>query len=288
MPGSLAVRPHIGRGLAAVVLARARGEVGRDLSARPDVAWAAGSQPIEAANRARDALLSKSGYGAALATATGVLVLGRRVSVPLDARGLGGACARIDVVAGASLALVDAHVWDDAGSLLASAEASSTLALFACAHGGVRLELETRGRPGPFAVSLRQERWRDPAFAAHPLAASRMLARAAAGPEMLLDGKEGPARELSLDATRVVGWTENVPPGRCVRVTIGAEGDGGGVELRATDPLDGTDLDRAEAAQAATVRICAPSSGAGRETRFEARASAGHMDAIVGERTTPN
>jgi hypothetical protein len=287
MPGSLSIRPHVGRGLTAVVLARAHGEVAHDLSTQPDIAWTAGSQPLEAARSARNALLAKSGYGSPIATTTGMLVLGRRVSLPLEVKALGGGCARIDVVAGAPLALIDARVWDDAGSLLASAEASSSLALFACARDRVRLELETRGRPGPFAVTMRPERWKDPAFAAHPLAASRMLARAAVGPDLLLDGKEGPARELVLDAARVSVWTESIAAGRCVRVTIGAQGDGAGIELRVVDPADGTDLDRSEAAHAATVRACAPA-GVGREVRFEARASAGHLDALVGERASGN
>ena len=287
MPGSLSVRPHVGRGLAAVVLGRARGEVARDLSVRPDVAWTAGTEPLESASGARNALLAKSGYAGPSSTATGSLVLGRRVSVPLDVRPLGGACARIDVVAGAPLALIDARIWDDGGSLLASAEASSSLALFACGKGNMRLELETRGRPGPFAVLMRQERWKDAAFLAHPLAASRMLAGAAAGPEMLLEGKEGPPRELSLDAARAHAWTETIPAGRCVRVTIGAQGEGAGIELRAVDPVDGSDYDRSEAAYAATVRACAPPAIA-RQARFEVRASAGRMEAIVGERTTAN
>jgi hypothetical protein len=114
-----------------------------------------------------------------------------------------------------------------------------------------------------------------------------MLARAAAGPDLLLDGKEGPARELVLDATRVSAWTESIAPGRCVRVTIGVQGDGAGIELRVVDPADGTDLDRSEAAHAATVRACAPA-GVGREVRFEARASAGRLEAVVGERASGN
>ena len=285
MAGSLTVRPHVGRGLAAVVLARAGGDVARDLSTRPEVAWTAAAQPLETARLARSALLAKTGYPAPLSSATGTLVLGRRLSVPLDVRSPGGACVRIDVVAGAPLALVGARLWDDTGSLLGSAESSSSLALFACAPGPVRLELETRGRPGPFAVSMREERWKDAAFAAHPVAASRMLERAAMGPEMLLDGKQSPARAVSIDAAHVVGWTETIAAGRCVRVTVGAQGDGAGVELRAYDPADGTDLDRAEAPHAATVRVCA-APGAARDGRFEVRASAGRMDAIVGEQTT--
>jgi hypothetical protein len=168
--------------------------------------------------------------------------------------------------------------------LLASGEASSSLALFACARERARLEIEARGRPGPFAVTVRSERWNDAAFAAHPLAASRMLARAAAGPDMLLDGKAGPARELSLDATRTVAFTEPIPPGRCLRVTAGAQGDGAGIEIRAFEGADG-EIDRSEAAHAASVRACAPSDSA-RNVRFEMRASAGRMDAVVGERVS--
>jgi hypothetical protein len=285
--GSLAVRPHVGRGLTAVVLGRAHGDVARDLSVRPDVAWTTGTQPLEAARSARNALLAKSGYAAPTFATSGALVLGRRVDVALDPRPLGGACARVDVVAGAPLALLDARISDDGGSLVASAEASSSVALFACAKGTVTLELETRGRPGPFAVSMRPERWWDVSFFAHPLAASRMLARAATGPEMLLEGKEAPPRGLSLDAGHVHSWTENIPAGRCTRVTIGAQGEGAGIELRASDPGDGTDYDRSEGAYAASVRACAPP-GIARVGRFEARVSAGHMEAIVGERSTPN
>jgi hypothetical protein len=285
MPGALTVRPHVGRGRAAVVLARASGEVARDLGERPEVAWVAAAKSLDAEKTARNALLAKRGYDAPVTSFAGTLTLGRRVTVPLDLRALGSACGRIDIVAGAPLAFVDARLWDDAGSLLASGEASSSLALFACSHGSARLDLETRGRPGPFAVALRPERWRDAAFAAHPLAASRMLARAALGPEMVFDGKEGAVRGASLDAARVVSWTETVVAGRCARVTIGAQGDGLGVELRALDGADGEEIDRSEAAHAASVRACA-TADAPRGVRFEARAVAGRMDAVVGERWT--
>ncbi len=285
MPGTLAVRPHVGRGLAAIVLARAHGEVARDLSTRPEIAWAAAQQPLATARHARDTMLAKGGYEAPVATTTGNLALGHRVTVPIDLKTLGGACARVDVVAGAPLGLLEASVWDDAGGLLASGEASTALALFACSRGAARLELETRGRPGPFVVAVRQERWRDAAFLAHPLAASRMLARAAAGPDMLLEGKGAPARGVSLDASHEVSWTESVPAGRCLRVTVGVQGDGTGVDLRASNPADATDVDRSQAAHAASVRACATADAA-RSVRFDLRASAGRVDAVVGEQTT--
>jgi hypothetical protein len=279
--GTLAVRPHVGRGLAAVVLARTSTDAGRDLSAAPDVVWVAPTQSLDKAKTARDALLAKEGYDAAVATTSGTLPLGRRVSVPVDLKPLDGGCGRVDVVAGAPLALVDARAWSDAGALLGSAEAPSSLALFVCGRGPAHLDLEARGRPGPFAVSLRPERWRDRAFEAHPLAASRMLARVAAGPDDLLDGKPLAVRELALDAERAASWAESIAADKCLRAAVGAQGDGAGVELRV---FEGTDeIDRAEAAHAAGVKVCAPADGP-RSIRIEVRASAGHMDAVLGER----
>jgi hypothetical protein len=191
----------------------------------------------------------------------------------------------VDVVAGAPLGLLEASVWDDAGALLASGEGSTSLALFACSHGTARLELETRGRPGPFVVTMRPERWRDPAFAAHPLAASRMLARAAAGADMLSEGKRAAIRDVSLDAAHELSWTENVAAGHCVRVTVGGQGDGAGLDLRVSTPGDATDLDRSQAAHAVSVRACATLDEA-RSVHFELRASAGRLDAVVGEQVT--
>ncbi len=281
--GTLAVRPHVGRGLAAVVLARASGDGARDLSTRPEIAWVAPTQTLEKAKTARDALLAKDGYDAAFATTSGSLTLGHRASVPLDLKPLDGACGRVDVVAGAPLALVEARAWTDAGGLLGSAEASSSLALFVCGRSAAHLDLEARGRPGPFAVTLRTERWRDRVFEAHPLAASRMLARAAEGPDDLFDGKTLATRELALDAERSTSWSETVPAGKCMRVAVGAQGDGAGLELRVFEGSD--EIDRSEAAHAAGSKVCAPAEGA-RTVRLEVRASAGHLDAVLGERMT--
>lgn len=285
MTGTLALRPHAGRGRAAVVLARAHGDVARDLAARPDIAWVAATQPLDAARRARDTMLAKGGYDAPVATTTGALVLGRRLAVPLDLKSLGGACGRIDVVAGAPLGLVDARVWDDAGALLADEEGSSSLALFVCSRGTARLELETRGRPGPFAVTVRPERWKDAAFGAHALAASRLMSRAAAGPDRLLEGKQAAARVVTLDAAHGVSWNETLAPGRCAHVTVGVEGEGAGVDLRVFDAADDSDIDRGEAAFATSVRACATADST-RGVRFEVRASAGRVDAVIGEQST--
>ena len=281
--GALALRPHIGRGLAAVVLARSTASGERSAAAVPaDALWVASSQPIARASAAREAALAHDGYGASTAKSSGALVLGRRSAVALDLGAAAGTCQRIDVVAGAPLALIDARIWSDAGSLVASAESSSSTTLFACAHGAARIELQTRGRPGPFAWTVRPERWKGVALSAHPLAASRMLARAASGPDALFDGKEVALRELVLEADRVVSWSETIGAGACLRATLGAQGEGAGIEARVFDAEDG-EIDRSEDVHAVSVRACA-GGDAPRTVKLEVSASAGRLDAVLGER----
>jgi hypothetical protein len=280
--GTVSVRPHVGRGLAAVVLARANGDITKDLTVRPLVAWVAATEPLDSARRAREDLLAKHGYAAAGATATGSLPLGRRTSVPLDIKSPEAGCSRVDIVAGAPLALIAGRIWSDARGLLASGESAGSLALFVCAKASVRLELEARGRPGPFAVTVRPERWIDPAMSGAPLAASRMLARAAAGTDMLFEGKGTSVRSFALDDAHIESFAETVPEGKCLRVVVGVEGDGAGVTLRAFD-APGDEIDRAEAPHGAGVQACARENKP-RAVRFEVHASAGQLRAILGER----
>jgi hypothetical protein len=282
MTGSLAIRPHVGRGVAAIVLARADAEIYRDIAARPEVAWSGPRSSVQAAKSVHEAALANGGYAGPLATVSGTLTPAARALIPLAVRAPEAACLRIDVTAGEPLALVEARLWSDAGALLASDEASSSALLFGCGGGTTRLELEARGRPGPFSVTVRPERWKDSAFDGVPLAASRMLARAALGPERLLPGKERSVRVVLLDAASRVSWSELVPADRCVRVSVGVQGEGAGVDLRVFDEAN-VELDRAEGPDAAQVRACA-SAGVGRLVLFQMRASAGNLKAVVGER----
>jgi hypothetical protein len=281
--GTLVVRPHVGQGLAAVVLARARGEVAKDLVIRPDIAWAAGSLPLEATRTVRNQELAKGGYEPPESTQTGTLALGHLHALPLDLGSKKEACSRVDVVAGAPLALIHAAVWDDKGALVTGGDGVASVTLFACAHGKARLELEARGRPGPFASLVRTERWKAPAFSQFPLAASRMLARAAVGPSVMLEGTPLSARAVSLDAEHLTSWDEAVPPGKCLRVAAGAEGEGAGLEGRVIERASGDEIDRAHAAHAIVLGVCA-TPGAPRPVRIELRATAGKLDTVVGER----
>jgi hypothetical protein len=283
--GSLQVRPHVGRGLVAIVVAKTKAGSARDLLTRPEVAWVAPSQPLDATRAARNAALAKAGYAAPSSSQNGQLQLGRRATVPVELAGAGG-CTRIDVVAGAPLALVEAAVWDDAGALLATAEGAGDATLFACGKGKARVDLGTRGRPGPYAVLTRAERWKDPVFAAHPLAAGRMLGRAAVGPVWLHEGNGANVRHTVLDAAHQYVQNATVSPGQCLRVAIGVEGEGTGLEARLFDSVTGEEIDRAHGQTAGAVRACATSTT--RTVRLEARATAGKLDVVLGERTSPS
>jgi hypothetical protein len=281
--GSLSIRPHVGQGLAAIVLARAKGDTARDLSQKPDIAWSAGVLPLDVTRGQKNQELAKLGYAPPVVSPAGTLVLGRRTQVPLEVAGPAGSCARIDVVGGAPLALLEGTVWDGAGSLVTQGDGAAQLTLFACAHGKARLDLEARGRPGPFAVLVRTERWQNAAFTAHPLAAARMLARASEGPSRLLEGAPLGVRAMALDSTRLSSFDEAVPAGKCVRVAVGADGPGTGVELRIFDKSVSDEVDRSHGERAAAVRACAPPAAAG-VFRVELRATSGRVDVVVGER----
>jgi len=286
--GSLVIRPHVGRGLAAVVLAKMRASSSRDLTSKPDVLWESTLVPIEAAKTERESALARAGYGGAPFSTKGELVVGRRATIPVDLGSRAG-CTRIDVVAGAPLALVDARVWSDKGDkdntseLVTSGDGAWGTAVFACTHGKARLDLEARGRGGPYAVTARAEKWKDAAFARYPLAAARMIARAADGPAVILEGTPLSARALELDSDKLVSWSESLAAGQCLQVSVGAEGEGTGLELRAFDATSGEEIDRSHAARAVSVRACAEPTAA-RSIRFELKTTSGKLELVVGER----
>ena len=283
--GSLQLRPHVGRGLVAVVVSKSKGDSAREVLTRPEIAWVAAGQPLEVTRAARERELGKAGYGGPVSSQTGQLQLGRRASLTVNLTG--GPCSRVDVVAGTPLALVEATIWDDAGSLLASGDGADGAVLFACGKGKARVDLGTRGRPGPFALLVRPEKWQSRLFAAHPLAASRMLARLA-GPVAgsreggVAEGRPSAVEQAVLEPTKRYVRDANIAPGQCLRVAIGVEGEGTGLELRMFDAVSGDELDRSHGQISAGVRACAGS--AARSVRVESRATAGKLSAVIGER----
>jgi hypothetical protein len=280
--GTLSVRPHVGQGLVAVVLARARGDVAKAMEVRPDVAWVAAGKPVDRARADREASLHAAGYGPALGSVTGTLLVGSSRSLPI-AVGRSGGCARIDVLGGAPTALVAATAWDDAGRRLTSAEGSSSATLFTCARDKVRVDVEARARTGPSVAVWRRETWADPVFDAHPVAAARMLTRMAAGAPPLLEGRASSTRAFAAEAGHEVSWSEVIPAGACVRIVAGSDGAGAGMVGRVVDGANGDELDRAHATDSVALRACAPEGG-GRSVIVSVVVTAGKLDVVVGER----
>ncbi|MEO8800625.1 MAG: hypothetical protein ABI551_22235 [Polyangiaceae bacterium] len=286
--GRLVMRPHVGNGLAAVVLAHAPMDRLRDAGSKAQLAWVSARGPLEANRSARDTDLVKTGYAAAAAKKNGILVLGRRSTIPLDFSAPKGAkaapvCSRVDVVGGEPLALVDAEIWDDQGALVSRAYGASSATLFSCARAKLDLELEARGRPGPFAVMARPERWDDAAFAAHPLASARMLTASTTGIAAHIEGTPLPVRSFVVDATHRAVFEEKLRGGACLDVAAGGEGAGGGLELRAFDAGTQEELDRDSGSLSAEVHACTAENQP-KTLRIEVR-GVGKLDVVVGERT---
>jgi hypothetical protein len=137
-------------------------------------------------------------------------------------------------------------------------------------------------------LTVRPEKWRDATFAAHPLAAGRMLARAAGVGGAPPEGKPGAVKHAVLENAKRWVHDANIAPGHCLRLTMGVSGEGTGLELHLFDAVNGDELDRSHAQVAASVRACAPP-GEAKSVRLEARATAGKLDGILGERVVaPN
>ena len=108
MTGSLRIRPHVGAGLAAVVMGRTPSSSAPDLATRVELLWYATARTVEQTRVAFDAALAKRGYAAPTVFGTGSITAGRRLTLTGDVPS-SDACARIDVVAGAPLALFAAR-----------------------------------------------------------------------------------------------------------------------------------------------------------------------------------
>jgi hypothetical protein len=285
--GTLTVRPHTGQGLAAVAFSRGANDLARDRAVRPDVAWNSAAEPVDRAVARFETALGAHGYGGPLGRELATLSVGAVRSVSIPARGAGprsDACRRVDVVAGTPAGLVAANLWDDAGRLLTSAEGAASATLFACGDSRLRLDLESRGRPGPVAVTWRAEAWTDPAFASHPRAASRMLERASAGAAGLLDGEPAGARSFQAEGGHETSWPERLAAATCLHIAVGAEGAGAGLVGRIVDGVSGDELDRSGGATAIGLRACA-----GTEPRLvEVRVAvtAGRLDVVAASRVT--
>jgi hypothetical protein len=274
---TLEIRPHVGRGVAAIILGRTPDGGRSELDVRAithDLA------PIGELSDTREKIatrLEALGYGRAKLLAEGKLEVGRRLSQTLE---LPAGCARIDVLAGRPVRGLEAWLWSPDGALLARERGSGRAAIFACTPGGkARLDVEALTLPGKYAVELRVEREVSSVLAQHPLAASRLIARMQARGVARSARQAGAPMAIALDPQRLERRELLVPLGRCVELSLALGAGASGAELRVVDNKTGAELDLVRGAYSASARLCALSGGELRATA-EMRVSAGSTTAL--------
>jgi hypothetical protein len=283
LPATLQIRPHVGRGLAAVVLGKSRGEISKETAAA-DTMWLGTPLSIDKRRKDRGVALERAGYTQPLRTHQGQLTIGRRSSIGID--GSAG-CQRIDIIAGTPAAWLSSRATDDRGMSLSEAEGPDDASLYTCGPSKLRLDIEAKGRGGPYAVDVRREPWNEAAFTAHPQAAARMLTRLAGSSHSIgLPGTPGKIAQAPLGGGQATTFDEQIPEGRCMKFVVGTEGEGTGIEARVFDATTQDELDRGHAARTALLRACAPS-GAARTVRMEVRVTTGKLHVIVASRLLP-
>lgn len=273
---TLALRPRGSQGLIAVVLGRSTVGAERELSESTVVARVTESRPLATVLAAHDRALLEAGLGSPTLVAKGTAKIGSRSAYPLQ---LPEGCARIDVLAGHPLALVEASLWDEQGARLTDARGSARATLFTCGAGGpARIDLEAEGRPGPFAIQLRKTKLATPALVAHPIAAGRLLGRLYAGGQLGEGGAPVDVEVVSLDdGTRRTLSKKLRAPG-CLEAVTALDRGAAGVDVRISDPSSG-ESSLAAARHVVGGGLCSPQDTT--PLRVELTVAAGRAEALV-------
>ncbi len=274
---SIELRPHMGQGLCAIVLARSALGAEREIAGAFYAARIAPQADLPAERVQRSKPLRALGYGDAAMIGTGTADVGRRVSFPIT---LPDGCTRIDVIGGRPIAGVTADVWDASSNLVTSGTAGDGPTLFACGKSGKgRIDVEALSRPGPFAIEVRHERSAPANLVAHPVAAGRMLSALNAKTDPVSARAADDAKVMTLDATSLKTFDFVLADGRCSDVVVTLDAGGAGVDMRLVDGQSGEELSSARGRLLAEARICA--TGHARNLRAELHLGAGKADALV-------
>lgn len=279
---TIEMRPHIGRGLAAVVLSRSVAGSERSIQAemlRYDVAPTAELDEMRQRHNTR---LTGRGYAQSKTVAQGALSIGRRSSMILE---LPAGCVRLDLLAGRPVRGVEAWLWSDAGQLLVNERGPGQVALFACTPGGkARLDVEAITQPGKYVVEMRVEGGTPKLLTEHSLGAGRLLANMTDRGVIQKAEQVGAARLANLSETQLYREDLLVPIGRCVDITVGLDAGASGAEIRVIDKADGRELAAGRGAFAASARVCALSQTSTRNAVAEIRTLAGQTTGVVATR----
>jgi hypothetical protein len=282
-PVTLEIRPHQGRGVAAVLLSRSVEGAERDIERQAHVFDLGPMGDLDESRAKNQLRLDRAGYSRAKVVSQGALEVGRRTSVPLE---LPSGCTRVDVLSGAPVRGIEAWLWAGDGSLVASDRGGVQATLFACTPGGkMRLDAEALMRPGRYAVELRRENRAPKLFEQFPLAAGRLLASMAARGAIQSAGELGNSPELvQLSSTRLETLPLSLAPGRCLDVTVALGPGARGVEARLLDAASGNELEYVRGAYSVSAKTCALGRPTPAKLRLEMRVTTGDGPALVATR----
>ncbi len=275
---TIAARPRASAGMAAFVIGRSPVGAAPEIARSQTIDRVAQVLPVEGARAALAKELDLS-WGKAKEVGQGTAKVGSRATLPVK---LAEGCSRLDVIAGAPLGPVTAALWDDAGRLLAEATGALRATLYACGKArDVRLDVESRGRVGPFGVDLRLWAEKLPELLRAPAAAARLLDRVVGAEGTAPAGVEA-ARGVDLAADTLHTSSFIVAPSSCSEVVVTLDAGGSGVDLRLIDEASGDDV-IGRGRTSASQRICAGNTP--RRARVEISVDSGPAKALVLIRT---
>lgn len=248
---TLELRPRIGAGVIAVVIASSEPGSEADIEARVERLDLAPTGAPEVTLGPLQAALKGAGYEAPAQRIQGVASSGKRASIPLQ---LAPGCARIDVGGGAPLSGLGVSLWTEGGALLGQGEGGALASFFGCSAGGpARLEVEALLRPGPFLVELRPE-------AAPPelrgLAGGRLLSRMNTPGVIVRPSELTGVQRLPLRPTSTARAPLTLAAGQCLTQGAALE-EGTGLELRVLESSTQEELARGGGTFATTAHLCA-------------------------------
>ncbi len=235
---TLEVRPHLGRGLVALLVSQANA---KDVRASEGTIryLTETTEELPAAVETARVLNKRLGLPLGKKLFESSAAVGRSVSHDID---VPAGCSRVDLVLGKPARGVTARLWNSAGDLVAETSGDPSARLFACGSAArYRLDVEAEVRPGPFAVFLSPDPKAASALRGEPLAAGRLLALLTS--RGVTRGRQlAGVDRLELSETHLVRRQLDVPPGRCLDIGLGASADVGALELalRGRSTADGS------------------------------------------------
>ncbi len=276
---TISLRPHLGRGVAALVLAEAGPGVASQLQANVSVTNVLPQGKLSDTASALSDSLSALGYEKPIWQSPLELRMGERKSVPIA---LGIGCFRLDILSEAPIRLLAASIWDEHQELLDQQNGMSQLRLFPCATSSrARLDLETLTRPGKVLVQLRRERQEPKLLSLHPIAAARLIGSLVERERITSVAHLAAPQVAALAPTRIFSQDFSIPSGNCMDVSAALGPSATGIEIRLLHAQTAAQLAIGHGPWVAFASVCAPPNTPALAIHAELRVGAGETNALL-------